>query len=947
MSTQNQQPTPDEPLDVTTALELARQAATDAVAAAGAAEAGQALIPAGADAALAVKTQMATARAGLSHVKNAAVAAQERAKDAIKRQQQELDAQMRAMNAQLAPLMEQIAKLTEGIWTMNLYLGRDEEIHTLATGEPAPAATPIYVRQQVLAMDEETAIAAEDGGIDIRSIEAFDEWLTASPANLDQLLPEKRGVVAIMARRKDRDYGDPWVNKTLNGQNHQTWWLIRNGENLYRMQTDFNAGARLVPARTEFTSMFVDRWSGKPLEPGTQAWMKAEEAAGARERHYMRVALILQGLIDRTAVFAPLPVAGVSLLRPEHYDEGHVVLIADDENQITTGRLPFREWIAQKNSGLTSGMRIAFTPNHDDWPDRGRDRNWGEHERLTPRRAETPDMGIHVLERRGDRGGEFAFLYARTQEDWIGSGRDAECRAPKTRASARVRISDPFILAVDLVTADEIRAYLEARTERHAYVKMFPMLRAALALKEAEAAAEEPFRELLAAHVAQAENVDARTARTLIDPVIATWKVGARWFRPLQGDPAVEARAAREILAERARIARADAGAGDDDAFVARAKREHPSALLIARKKDGTYVVLTPSVRRWITTDDGKAHQAVPQDVWVDRHEYTRTGRPRPGATWQLVAPATISRWITLHVSDSWATWNKTARPGDHIADTEIDDVIARIQARSFEGLTIMAVDYREVGSRWNGTLGLRFEAWYHPGPVPFTPRPLTDRPGYLKAPTITVQVSRNADMTIAMAWEGQTPGGNHVWRPPFNQGITPLRTEQPEVPWHSTSSQVYLDAAVFARAQLDAAAWEARRLETAHLDVTVVALMAGAQDARRDAQLAIAKARFLEDYADETLWEDHAKTVKVDERALHQFSEEPASRAIWHAVRRLVEDGKAPWGLTIAEAFAVLGEPPTKATGPSWEPVQVPIEIPDELLALRLADEPAGRGSV
>src|SRR5665648_239944 len=215
---------------------------------------------------------------------------------------------MRAMAKMLEPLMAQVQLLNEGIWTINLYLGRDEEIHTLTEGPPAPAGTPIHVRQQVLAMDEETAINAEDGGMDVRSIEQFDQWVTADPAHLHQVLPETRGVVAIMPRRKDRDYGDAWANVKLNEANKQTWWLIRNGANLYRMLTDFQVGARLVPGRNEFTSIFVDRWTKEPLQPGTDAWMKAEKAAGQRERHFMRIALILQGLVDRTAVFHPLPV---------------------------------------------------------------------------------------------------------------------------------------------------------------------------------------------------------------------------------------------------------------------------------------------------------------------------------------------------------------------------------------------------------------------------------------------------------------------------------------------------------------------------------------------------------------------------------------------------------------------------------------------------------------
>jgi hypothetical protein len=446
---------PDGPDDVTAALELARSATKDALTIAGATRPGTDVVPTGADAAVAVKAQMAAKHAEVAKARKTAIAAQSRAKEAIRAQQAELEARLRAMAAELDPLQAQIALLNEGIWTMNLYLGRDEEIHTLTEGEPAPAGTPIHVRQQVLAMDEESALAADTGGIDVRSIDAFDEWITADPAHLEQILPEQRGVVAIMARRQGRDYGDPWANVTLNTANHETWWLIRNGQNLYRMLTNFETGRRLVPARSEFTSMFVDRFTKQPLQPGTRAWLDAEKAASKRERHFMRIALILQGLIDRTAVFHPLPIAGLSLLAPDHYDAGYVVLIADDENQLTSGRTPFYQWLTTKNALLTPGMRVILNPGHQSWPGRSRDSwNGGSHPRLHPPRAEAPrSTEVHTIKKRGP-GGALTFTYPRTQEEWIrGKWGQEELRVPSTPASCTIYPHDEFVLPVDLLTS--------------------------------------------------------------------------------------------------------------------------------------------------------------------------------------------------------------------------------------------------------------------------------------------------------------------------------------------------------------------------------------------------------------------------------------------------------------------------------------------------------------
>lgn len=70
------------------------------------------------------------------------VAAQERAKEAIKRQQDELTAQGHTMEIQLGPLEEQIATLGEGIWTMNLDLGPARAL-TTTTSRPDTTASPM------------------------------------------------------------------------------------------------------------------------------------------------------------------------------------------------------------------------------------------------------------------------------------------------------------------------------------------------------------------------------------------------------------------------------------------------------------------------------------------------------------------------------------------------------------------------------------------------------------------------------------------------------------------------------------------------------------------------------------------------------------------------------------------------------------------------------------
>ena len=934
------------------ALALARDAAEQAKQVAAAHDPSTALVPTGADAAVAVKSQMARTHTEISRARKQAMAKLDAARAAIKAQQAELDRAARALEAELAPLQEKLALMQEGIWTMNLYLGRDEEIVQLAAGAPAPVGTPIHVRQQVLAMDEESAINAEGGGIDFRNVEAFDAWVTASAENLEQVLPETRGVVAIVPRRSDVDYKDAYLNAVWNEANKHAYWLIRNGENLYRMDMPFETGPRLVPARNEFTSMFVDRFTKSPLQPGTSEWLRAEKAAGARERHFMRVALILQGLIDRTHVFHPLPREGVSLLSPQDYDDGYVVLIADDEHLLTTGRVGFYQWLSGLNAQLRTGMRVMVATSHHDWPERSRDMHrYDHHERLSPPTAQSPSSGeVYTLKRKGDRAGEFVLTYPRTERRWMrGEDGGEEFRVPSTPASCRIRVDDRFIIPIDLVDVDTMRTYMTARTERHAYLDMFPTLRAAIAFKEAEAELEAPFRELLAAQVAQSEGVDLETAHALVDPVITTWKVGARWFRPMTGDPQAEARAAKAILAERARIARANAGAGDDAAFVTRALREHADALLVARKKDGTYVVLTPTPRAWV-------EPSVPMDVWVDRHEYTRTGKHRSSTMWTIAAPAMTSRWVVLHEAEVWTSWNRSAVATEHLTDPEISEVLDRIAERTFEGLRLMTVGYDETGGWWSDNIRTEFTAWYHPGPVPVTDRPLTDGAGRLAAHAIRVAArkDRNGDITLRWGRYGSnepTTDNTTYWQPPFNQGLQPTRTAEPNVPWSDNRGKhlIWTDEAVFTAAKQDARAWERQRHAAGLLGVEVEKLMAGVERDHLDGAVAAARARFLEDYPDEELWAEEETMIRSKHVPPLRKSGHEHQNA-WYAVRflarRLTELGRAPWDMTVAEAATALGEPLSPRAG-SWQgerylPQTLEEPLPQEIATLRFPPAPA-----
>ncbi len=603
----------------------------------------------------------------------------------------ELEKQAREWEARLAPMREKVQQLEEVIATANLYLGKAESIVRLRGGEPAPADTPITVRQMVLSMDEETAIlvghGGEQTGMDHANIELFDQWLLEDPAHLDQITPEQKGVVAIVPRRRGKDYGDPWANKARNQENLQTYFLVRNGAQLARMDTDFNVGENLVPKRTEFVGFFREqRWNSAireyetvDLVPGTHQWARAEKQQGARQRHFMKVALILQGLIDRTNLFEPLPEGGISLLHPESYEQGKAIMLADGENSLTTLRKPFYMWLRDLNAQLQPGMRVigqfghqTFRTSHKETTWRGREYNG----RIHPIGASYPHSSvIHRIERRDGDG--FAFLYERTDEIWKRDqwGRETY-EVPTQRASARVYPSDPFIIPIDLVDVPTMQGYLHARTERRAYFNMFPVLKTAIAIKDREAAEEAPFIDYLAAQAATDLQVNPEGIKDDLKAVVAWWKLGNKWHRPLVNDedPAAVAKAATAILKEfKSRTLREESMEPEREAAVLSQVKAHTKGqlLYLGRRTDDSYLGFARQPLKY-----GEA-EGFHDDVWTTELKVSRTGKI---TTRDWVLPGVrAAKTRELFAAEAWEKWNRSVNYREFLTDSEIDQLTVRV----------------------------------------------------------------------------------------------------------------------------------------------------------------------------------------------------------------------------------------------------------------------------
>ena len=104
-----------------------------------------------------------------------------------------LEVQEEMLDQKMGVLNKSIEQMEECVWTINLYMGRDEHVKRIKSGKAAPRETPIALRQLVLFMDEECALRPGDGGIDFMELDEFDKWLRLIPRTSSRLFRSSGG----------------------------------------------------------------------------------------------------------------------------------------------------------------------------------------------------------------------------------------------------------------------------------------------------------------------------------------------------------------------------------------------------------------------------------------------------------------------------------------------------------------------------------------------------------------------------------------------------------------------------------------------------------------------------------------------------------------------------------------------------------------------------------
>lgn len=469
------------------------------------------------------------------------------------------------MKAEMLPLLAHVGKvkpiekaIEARLLNVELYAGLVEEVKQVREGDPAPLDTPVHLLQRRHYMDEECLANYQAGGMDYKSVDGFDGWL-AKPDNFYRVLPFPRCVVAFRIRRHEKErHGSTmadWIRISAEKKaDESTFLYMRNGDRLYRLETQHDFGARLFPdfdtanasqtqlhfrehrdhdSGTEYQIISDERLKGmredeaaqtvekralfnadkakavlageewtegkewtsrifnyryrveivstdfEPLNTDTVYYDDVVEDMAKQVRAHNRVAMVLQGLMDRSDVFHPHP--RWQLWDAEGFEKA-IRLVYDDSRALSPGPRPdFEAYRARLNATLTKGSMV--TGQDAPWLEREREKeyerrrgNWRlsyDEKKVSPYWRppyDGPEL-VHAAESVGKDGVRFKWERERmTQRSWNSRG-----------DTLAVTFTAPVkrLLNVSAYTPGDFKQFYADPRTRAEYLQWAPLLLAA------------------------------------------------------------------------------------------------------------------------------------------------------------------------------------------------------------------------------------------------------------------------------------------------------------------------------------------------------------------------------------------------------------------------------------------------------------------------------------
>lgn len=330
------------------------------------------------------------------------------------------------LKASIGPLEDTLDQIKDRIFNVTLYAGLGEDAVKCCDGPPAPMNAILHVMQRRLYMDEECLLDYKTGGMEFASIEAFDKWMAKPKNRDRLLPHPRTLVAMRVRRFEKERETNGWLSAFINIKTAQldemTFLYIRNGAQVWRLNSELEFGELIFPdpavfeggqprmlrpqgsrvdkiiTRGHYDELVKERderrrkaaaWerenkkktgreqsifnpfyeSGfdrveqyEPFDHTSVHFDDAQRLLDDQMKKYNRIALLLQGLFDRSEVLHPHP--PVQTWKPEGFAKA-VKLVYDSTRALHFGPKPdFEGYRAKCNATLAAG---SFTTGQRDY----------------------------------------------------------------------------------------------------------------------------------------------------------------------------------------------------------------------------------------------------------------------------------------------------------------------------------------------------------------------------------------------------------------------------------------------------------------------------------------------------------------------------------------------------------------------------------------------------
>jgi hypothetical protein len=332
--------------------------------------------------------------------------------DANSRVAKWMQAPILPMQAEIKPMKNSIKAIEDRVFTVEIYAGLTEEAVKVRDGDPAKTHEKLRVMQRRHFMDEECLVDYQTGGMSIEEIEDFDKFV-AQDHVLERLFPFPRCCVAFRVRRKEKQrsassFAEAFINMQMREADETTFLYIRNGDQLWRIATEIDFTDKLFPDEDDFDpsrEMMIEiftrakgifpkaeydaaieeyerkkkeadenagafpkeAWrnrphldtkysSAQPFNPSSVYYDDACEIVGDAMKRFNRIAVVLQGLLDRSLVLHPH--APIKVWDPVSFESG--IELIYDSTTLTHGDPPdFEAFRAKLNESLDASSIVT------------------------------------------------------------------------------------------------------------------------------------------------------------------------------------------------------------------------------------------------------------------------------------------------------------------------------------------------------------------------------------------------------------------------------------------------------------------------------------------------------------------------------------------------------------------------------------------------------------